>query len=310
MHTFNNLSMKKNCKVDYSYHEKYGNVITKTYYKISKSMYNEMNILAFSSHNNIVSLIDIMPFSENGITLILKKESHEYYDIICQPSCYNMLTKIIFLLQIAYAIKYLHHNNIIHCDLKSDNIMITDGICKIIDFGSSEFLINQDYVITSETKCTTTHRPPEGFLHSRKTNETIIGPSFDIWSFGIIILETFSNLPIYRNIIFPIYDDEKIDKYDHDFYNFIHSSKFNKFITNVIPRSLKSCLHIDPSQRPTIDIVITRLMDLLKQHIPSDDIDIMSLFDNNINFTHNKILSSEHYNYFQKINLKYSSRYI
>lgn len=42
-------------------------------------------------------------------------------------------------MQIAKGIQFLHKNNLVHCDLKPANIMITeDEECRIIDFGISK----------------------------------------------------------------------------------------------------------------------------------------------------------------------------
>uniref|UniRef100_A0A1I8AHD4 Protein kinase domain-containing protein n=1 Tax=Steinernema glaseri TaxID=37863 RepID=A0A1I8AHD4_9BILA len=100
---------------------------------------------------------------------------------------------ISFLLyQILCAVKYLHESNIMHRDLKPDNIGVNDQGCevKLLDFGLScvqaHDLKHSPYVVTRF------YRAPEivlGLEYSKKV---------DLWSVGCILAEMIS-----KKIMFP-----------------------------------------------------------------------------------------------------------
>lgn len=68
-----------------------------------------------------------------------KKEKKEYFKE-------NQLLD--WLTQILLAIKYLHNKNILHCDIKLENIFIDEkNNIKLGDFGICNFLINNNYFL-------------------------------------------------------------------------------------------------------------------------------------------------------------------
>uniref|UniRef100_A0A6G6ACX4 Serine/threonine protein kinase n=1 Tax=Borely moumouvirus TaxID=2712067 RepID=A0A6G6ACX4_9VIRU len=270
---FNNiniLSEKQNSTVFNA--KLFGEDIIVKYYDIySRSMFIELNILASCNHSNIVSLQNIINTNNGPIFLILEKLDFSLEDLINRFN-YSLLDKYYILLQIAHGIKYLHMNNIIHFDIKPDNIMLKDNACKIIDFGTSEYIF-EEYIYTNHTKCTTTHRSPEAF------NKKKLNISCDIWSFGIIIYELLTNSLIHQNKYFPKYVNP--DTYDNNVHQFIVSNKFNNII-NVLPKKLQSCLDINPKNRPNIEFVIKKLHKLSGNYI------YKNIFDNNMSLNYSK----------------------
>lgn len=253
------LSKKRNSEVklirmnDHEY-------VSKSYFKYSKSAFTELNILSSCNHENIIKAIKIETSKDSQtFNIFMPKLEHNFLDMIDNNSL-SMDKRIYFLLQIAHGVRYLHHNHIVHMDLKSENILINNDICHIIDFDSSEYIFDK-ISYTDRTICTTTHRPPEGFLLDNQEYFLPINYSFDIWSFGIIILETLTGVPLYRLDIAPKFNNKYInmDDYDHLMYKFIMSSVFRDYVNNTLPEELRLCLNIEPEGRPDIDNVIESL---------------------------------------------------
>lgn len=58
-----------------------------------------------------------------------------------------------YLWQILSAVEYLHAQNILHLDLRSENMIITEpNLLKLLDFGNAQFYV-PDRVITLD-RCT------------------------------------------------------------------------------------------------------------------------------------------------------------
>jgi len=81
-------------------------------------------------------------------------------------------------------IKVAHENNIIHRDIKSENIMVTEtGVVKVMDFGLAKNLEREDITKVSKTLGTIAYMSPEQIEGSR------IDQRSDIYSLGVVLYE-------------------------------------------------------------------------------------------------------------------------
>ncbi len=96
-------------------------------------------------------------------------------------------------IQILQVLSYLEKFNIIHCDIKPENILLKEknksGI-KMVDFGSSCFANERLYSYIQSRF----YRSPDIILGYKGYD---YGVPIDMWSFGVMIFEFFTGYPLF-----------------------------------------------------------------------------------------------------------------
>ncbi|KAF9005151.1 hypothetical protein BDQ17DRAFT_1353915 [Cyathus striatus] len=118
---------------------------------------------------------------------------HHYYMVFEYVNGGQMLDYIIshgrlrervarkFARQIGSALEYCHLNNVVHRDLKIENILISQtGNIKIIDFGLSNLY---DPISNLSTFCGSLYFAAPELLNAK----VYTGPEVDVWSFGVVL---------------------------------------------------------------------------------------------------------------------------
>jgi len=165
------------------------------------SIYDEVNILKTLDHPNIMKIYE---FFQDNVNWYLITEYCEYGNLFENFKDIDNKTNPFFtegvicciMKQLFSAITFLHAQNIIHGDLKLENILIdnfnlinkfsskskvnsTIVDIKLIDFGSSRFF-RKKYIVSDTINGTINYVAPEA-IHG------VLDKKNDIWSCGIIM---------------------------------------------------------------------------------------------------------------------------
>lgn len=132
-------------------------------------------------HPHICRLFEMCTMSNHFYMLFEYVSGGQLLDYIIQHGSLREHHARKFARGIASALQYLHANNIVHRDLKIENIMIsTSGEIKIIDFGLSNLFDNRKQL---HTFCGSLYFAAPELLKA----SPYMGPEVDVWSFGVVL---------------------------------------------------------------------------------------------------------------------------
>ncbi|CAB3410696.1 unnamed protein product [Caenorhabditis bovis] len=156
----------------------------------AESMRAEVAILQQTCHPGIVRL-EFMCETKDKIFVVMEKMNGDMLEMILSQELgrLNSRETKFLLVQILSALKYLHDQGIAHCDLKPENVLLSDmhsnfPQTKICDFGYARFIPESQFRKT--VVGTPAYLPPE-VLQRKGYNK-----SLDMWSVGVIIYVTLS----------------------------------------------------------------------------------------------------------------------
>ncbi|KAG0256087.1 hypothetical protein BG011_004750 [Mortierella polycephala] len=146
----------------------------------------EVDILKQSRHPNIVQFMGICKRKKRFyiVTEFLPLGNLRRW-IQDETKEFGWDTRISFAIDISLALAYLHHKNIIHRDLKGENLLISENMrIKVCDFGFSRVEARDDDEMRRISYCGT-----DGYM----APEILLGEDFDcsvdVFSLGIVLAE-------------------------------------------------------------------------------------------------------------------------
>jgi serine/threonine protein kinase len=164
------------------------------YGKLLKRFIYEAKTAAKLIHNNIVTIHDVGRSRDNHyIVMELLKESLR--DQLKRKGKLSEAKALLIIKTIAAALFYAHNKNIIHRDIKPDNIMFrSDETPVLVDFGIARILdLNTQLTMTGERIGTPYYMSPE-----QCKGEVLDGGS-DIYSLGVVLFELLTGDVPYKS---------------------------------------------------------------------------------------------------------------
>ncbi|MBU7216449.1 Stk1 family PASTA domain-containing Ser/Thr kinase [Staphylococcus gallinarum] len=155
-----------------------------------KRFEREVHNLSQLSHNNIVNVFDVTENDENFFLVMEYIKGPTLAEYIQQHKPLDLQTVISFTKQIIDGIKHAHETQIVHRDIKPQNILVADDLTlKILDFGIAKALSETTMTQTNHVLGTVQYLSPEQARGEMTDNGT------DIYSIGVVLYEMLVGKP-------------------------------------------------------------------------------------------------------------------
>ncbi|TNJ30557.1 Kinase, ULK [Giardia muris] len=142
---------------------------------------SEIALLREIDHPNAIRFFE--SFEEDGnIVIVTELAQSDLYDIFVGDGPLQMPTLQKISFQLLSVLSYLHKLRIAHRDIKAQNVLISQGMCKLCDFGFARQMSQQTIALQS-IKGTPLYMAPE-IAKGKKYNT-----QSDMWAFGVMIFE-------------------------------------------------------------------------------------------------------------------------
>jgi len=197
----------------------------------------EAQILAKLDHANIVDIYDWGKFDSSYYIVMEYIQGISLKELIERKGLIDPAIAADYAIQICDALSIAHKNNLIHRDIKPQNILIThDNIIKVTDFGIAKSL-NTDITRTLNIIGTAHYISPE------QARGDVCDDRTDIYSLGVVIYEMLTG-------DIPFRGDTSIDiSFKHVNEKPARPSDLISTIPKKIEKLVLLCLEKEPSKR-------------------------------------------------------------
>jgi len=150
--------------------------------------HREAKSAARLSHPNIVSIYDVGVAGNDHYIVMEYVQSSTLKKKIQDEGPLDILTATQIAKDIANGLTHAHANNIVHCDIKPHNILMTeDGRAKITDFGIARAVTESTLTYGGSVIGSVHYFSPE------QARGGAITPKSDVYSLGIVLYEMLTN---------------------------------------------------------------------------------------------------------------------
>ncbi|GMP83457.1 hypothetical protein CsSME_00037359 [Camellia sinensis var. sinensis] len=241
-------------------------------YKRVTQFINEVQILTCLRHCNLVSLYGCTSRHSRELLLVYEYipngtvADHLHGDRPRNASL-TWPVRMNIAIETASALTYLHASDIIHRDIKTNNLLLDNNFCvKVADFGLSRLFPTDVTHVSTAPQGTPGYVDPEYHRCYQLTDKS------DVYSFGVVLIELISSLravDIRRHgheinladLAINRIQNRAFDELIDPFLGFESDSLIEKMTTLVAELAFQ-CLQREKEMRPTMDEVLEALKEI------------------------------------------------
>lgn len=163
--------------------------------QIRELFYREARIASALTHDNICSIVDFGQDPRHGLFMVMELlEGQTVHAKLRQAGRFNAKVACDVMWQVGDAVRFIHARQILHGDIKSENLFIVRTpaqrrLIKLLDFGLSRADLGRDDGIDGT---------PE-YLAPERIGGTAASQASDIYALGIMFFELLTGSPPFRS---------------------------------------------------------------------------------------------------------------
>ncbi|KAK2987678.1 hypothetical protein RJ640_028926 [Escallonia rubra] len=250
--------------------KKLGNVVQDG----DKEFNTEVNVIAQTHHKNLVRLLGFCNEADERLLVYEYMSNGSLAGFLFGDTKPSWDQRTHIALGIARGLSYLHEEcstQIIHCDIKPQNILLDDSYsARISDFGMAKLLM------INQSRTNTAIRGTKGYVAPEWFRNTPVTVKVDVYSFGVLLLEITccrrcvgdlemaEEKAILTDWVWDCFREGRLDALvENDERALNDWEKFKRFVMVGI-----WCVQEDPSLRPAMKKIIQMLEGVVEVAVP------------------------------------------